>query len=97
MVVNWDNDKNRQLKKERGITFEQVLIAMETGGMLDILDHPNKERYPDQVVFLVRINDYVYAVPTVIKKEEFFLKTIYPSRKYTDLYLSGSRRKKHEN
>ncbi|TAN38778.1 MAG: toxin [Nitrospirae bacterium] len=97
MVVNWDNDKNLQLKKERDITFEQVLIAIETGGLLDILDHPSKEGYPDQVVFLVRVNDYVYAVPTVIKKEEFFLKTIYPSRKYTDLYLPGNRRKKYED
>jgi len=79
VVFNWDNDKNRQLKKERDVTFEQVLIAIETGGMVDILDHPNKKRYPDQVVLLVNINDYVYGVPTVVKKEEFFLKTIYLS------------------
>lgn len=94
MVINWDNDKNRQLKKERSITFEQILVAIESGGMVDVLEHPNKEKYPDQVVILVRINDYVYAVPTVIKKGEFFLKTIYPSRKYTELYPAGKRRNK---
>lgn len=92
MVFSWDNKKNEQLRKDRNISFEQVVIAIDSDNLVDILDHPNKEKYPNQVLILVSINDYVYAVPTVIKEDEFFLKTIYPSRKYTERYLGDKRR-----
>ncbi len=92
MIFNWDNKKNEELKKNRNISFEQVLVAIDSDNLVDILDHPNKERYPNQVLILVSINEYVYAVPTVIKEDEFFLKTIYPSRKYTERYLGDKRR-----
>jgi hypothetical protein len=70
-------------------SFEQIVVAIEAGDIVDIIGHPNKTKYPDQLVILVHIDDYIYAVPTAIKKGEFFLKTIYPSRKYTAQYLSG--------
>lgn len=94
MVFNWDNEKNQWLKKERNISFEQVLIAIESGDIVDILEHPNKKRFTNQILILVAINDYVYAVPAVENDndEEYFLKTIYPSRKYTERYLQGKRR-----
>lgn len=94
MVFNWDNEKNQWLKKERNISFEQVLIAIESGDIVDILEHPNKKRFTNQILILVAINDYVYAVPAVENNndEEYFLKTIYPSRKYTERYLQGKRR-----
>ncbi len=92
MLFRWDNDKNAQLKKERNVSFEQVLVAIESDNLIDILDHPDKEKHPNQVLMLVSINDYVYAVPTVIEKDEFFMKTIYPSRKYTERYLGGKGR-----
>lgn len=94
MVFNWDNEKNQWLKKERNISFEQVLIAIESGDIVDILEHPNKKRFTNQILILVAINDYVYAVPAVKNDndEEYFLKTIYPSRKYTERYLQGKRR-----
>jgi uncharacterized DUF497 family protein len=89
MVFNWDNAKNERLKKARGVSFEQIVVAIEEDDMIDILEHRNSDRYPDQIVILVRLNDYIYAVPAVVKKDEFFLKTIYPSRKYTAVYLSA--------
>ncbi len=92
MLFRWDNDKNVQLKKKRNVSFEQVLVAIEADNLVDILDHPDKEKHPNQVLMLVSINDYVYAVPTVIEKDEFFMKTIYPSRKYTERYLGGKGR-----
>lgn len=94
MVFNWDNEKNQWLKKDRNISFEQVLIAIESGDIVDILEHPNKKRFTNQILILVAINDYVYAVPAVENDndEEYFLKTIYPSRKYTERYLQGKRR-----
>ena len=33
------------------------------------------------------LDDYVYAVPYVEDSEKIFLKTVFPSRKYTKLYL----------
>ena len=96
VVFNWDNKKNRWLKKQRNITYEQIIVAIESNAIVDILEHPNKDRYPDQLLILVNINDYIYAVPTTVEKNEFFLKTIYPSRKYTELYLNSKRSRNYE-
>ena len=93
MVFAWIEEKNDQIKKERKIGFERVVIAIEAGDILDILDHPNKKRYEKQILIIVNIDGYAYVVPTLCNKEEYFLKTIFPSRKYTDTYLPEKRRK----
>jgi len=87
MVFDWDSDKNEWLRKERDISFEQIVVAVESGDLLEVLAHPNQERYGHQIVMLVKIDNYVYAVPTVVQKDVFFMKTAYPSRKYTAMYL----------
>jgi hypothetical protein len=53
----------------------------------DILNHKNQKRYPDQKIYAVEINNYVYLVPFVETEKEIFLKTIIPSRKATKKYL----------
>jgi len=88
MELFWDNQKNRWLKENRNISFESVAVAIESGKILEILEHPNKIRYPNQFLILVNINDYVYVVPAVIQSGGYFLKTIFPGRKYTELYLT---------
>jgi len=88
---SWDNDKNRRLKTERGVSFEQVIFYIERGRLLDIVEHPNPERYAGQRIFIVNINDYAYLVPFVETEREVFLKTIIPSRKATRKYLRGER------
>ena len=93
MVFDWNEEKNNQLKKVRKIGFERVVIAIEAGEVLDILDHPNKERYGKQLLIIVKIDDYAYVIPTVGKDKVYFLKTIFPSRKYTNQYLPEKRRK----
>jgi uncharacterized DUF497 family protein len=85
-IITWEPDKNEWLKKERGVSFEDVLFHIETGDLLDIYDHPNQERYPGQKMYAVAIEEYVYLVPFVESKEEIFLKTIIPSRRATKLY-----------
>lgn len=80
---DWDDEKNEQLIKNRGISFEEVLIAIESGYLLDVIEHSNKAKYPNQRIFIVRIEDYAYLVPFVEDKEKIFLKTIIPSRKAT--------------
>jgi uncharacterized DUF497 family protein len=87
---SWNIEKNEQLKKERGISFEEVVFHIERGQLLDIVEHPNQEKYAGQRIFIVHINDYVYLVPFVEDEQEVFLKTIIPSRKATRKYLRGS-------
>lgn len=83
----WNPEKNDALASDRGITFEEVVVAIESGGLLDILSHPNSTKYPRQKVLVVVFNDYVYLVPYVEEEDYFFLKTIIPSRKATRDYL----------
>ena len=44
----WNPEKNKTLKKERNVGFEDVVFHIEAGDEVDILEHPNKERYPIQ-------------------------------------------------
>ncbi|MGB3613319.1 MAG: BrnT family toxin [Elainellaceae cyanobacterium] len=83
----WNESKNRQLQMERGVSFEQVLQAIEGDRLLDVIRHPNQEKYPAQRIFIVEMNQYVYLVPFVENDEEIFLKTVIPSRKMTKQYL----------
>ena len=83
----WGAEKNEQLKLERGISFEQMVVAVEAGGLLDILAHPNPTKYPNQKVLVVSFDGYVYLVPFVEEIDHFFLKTVIPSRKATRDYL----------
>ena len=87
MIFNWNDEKNQQLKQERGISFERIVIAIEEGALLDVLQHPNQSRYPSQLVLVVAIESYAICVPCIVNVEEYFLKTLFPSRKYTKLYL----------
>jgi hypothetical protein len=85
----WDNEKNEQLKAERNISFEEIVLAIEGGGLLDILRHPNRGKHPNQLVFVIAVEDYAYLVPFVEESEYYFLKTVIPSRKATHEYLKG--------
>jgi uncharacterized DUF497 family protein len=89
-IFAWDPEKNEQLKRERHISFEEVLFHIEAGDILDIFDHPNQERYPGQKIYAVVIEEYVYLVPFAESEEEIFLKTIIPSRKATKHYKGES-------
>ena len=85
---NWDNEKNSKLWQERGISFENIVFAIENGGLIDVIPHPNPGKYPNQTVYVLNIEDYIYLVPFVKEnKNTRFLKTIIPSRKATKQYL----------
>lgn len=83
----WDSIKNKTLMVERGITFEQMTVAIENDGLLDVLKHPNSEKYPNQKLLVVEHDGYVYLIPFVEEDEYYFLKTVIPSRKATRDYL----------
>lgn len=84
----WNPEKNEALRVARGISFESVVVSVESGGLLDILAHPNQSKYPRQRVLVVACDNYVYLVPFVEEEEHFFLKTVIPSRKATRDYLN---------
>ncbi len=85
----WSNEKNQLLKSERNISFEDIVFHIEKKDILDIVEHPNQEKYEGQRVFIVNINNYAYLVPFVESEREIFLKTFIPSRKATRTYLRG--------
>lgn len=86
--LDWSPEKNVKLITERGFSFEDIQIAIEEGGLLEIFPHPNQKKYPDQQFFAVRVQGYVYAVPFVEREDTFFLKTAYPDRKLSKKYQS---------
>jgi uncharacterized DUF497 family protein len=85
-TYRWNEKKNEQLKQSRGISFEDVVLAIESGGLLDVLAHPNPRQYPNQKVLVVAVMEYVYLVPHVEEADHVFLKTVIPSRKATRDY-----------
>ncbi len=86
-LFEWNNEKNDKLKEERGISFEDVLYYIDKGDILDIVLHPQQDKYPDQKMFIIVMENYVYLVPFIETKNLIFLKTIIPSRKATKKYL----------
>lgn len=84
----WNSEKGDLLKAERGISFEAIVVAIETGGLLDVLSHPNAVQYPRQQILVVNYENYAYLVPYIEEDTYLFLKTIIPSRKATRDYLN---------
>jgi uncharacterized DUF497 family protein len=85
-IHEWDSDKNDKLEKERGISFEEIVFYIERGDVLDIIPNPNKKKYPNQKIYVINIDDYIYLVPFIESEDMVFLKTIIPSRKATKKY-----------
>ena len=86
-IFSWNEDKNKWIKHERGVSFEQVVFCIENGKLLDIIKHPNQKKYKGQGFYVVDIDNYVFIIPYVESENGFFLKTVFPSRKYTKMYL----------
>ena len=91
----WNNDRNDELKKDRGISFEDIIYYIEHGKLLAIVEHHNPNKYPDQKIYIIEIENYAYLVPFVESDEEIFLKTIIPSRKATKIYLEADNENKN--
>ncbi|MCX6047181.1 MAG: DUF4258 domain-containing protein [Chloroflexi bacterium] len=84
---DWSEEKNHQLQRERKISFEEVVLAIMNGQLLEVIPHPNPQKYPNQLIYVVDIGEYVYLIPFVQDEQVIFLKTIIPSRKATKQYL----------
>ena len=88
LTFEWDEEKNNLLQSERNISFESIVFALENDKLISIIPSPSP-KHPNQKCFVVNIDEYAYIVPYVDDGEKTFLKTIYPSRKYTKMYLKG--------
>ncbi len=87
-TIRYSLEKNEILKSTRNISFEDIILALENGYLLDDIEHPHKEKYPNQNIFiiLIQIKNYVYLVPYMEDDKSIFLKTIIPSRKMNKKY-----------
>lgn len=86
MIFRWSDEKNELLKNERDVCFEDVVTLINEDKILDIIAHPNREKYPNQNIYILRMQGYVHMVPYVKKGDEIWLKTIIPSRKLNKFY-----------
>ena len=84
----WPSDKNDLLKQERGVCFEDITVAVEAGGLLEIVPHQNPAKYPRQRIMVAEVARYAFLVPFVEMEDHFFLKTIIPSRKATRDFIA---------
>lgn len=83
-MIIWDNNKNQKLKIEREISFEEIAEIILRKEYLDILVNPAR---PDQQIFVITLNNYIYSVPFIIDEQSnIILKTAYPSRKLNQIY-----------
>ena len=85
-MISYGKEKNELLKQSRGIGFEEIISAINSGKILDVYNHPGQANYPQQKIYVVEALDYVYLVPFIRNEEGIFLKTIIPSRKAKKIY-----------
>lgn len=84
---SWSDDKNKLLKQDRGISFEDVVFFLENGGHILTLEHPNRIKYPGQKMYVVDIKGYVFLVPFRETENGIHLITAFPSRKATKEHI----------
>jgi hypothetical protein len=85
--VKYSEEKNIWLKKKREIDFNEVSKIIKRGKIIRVIKYPNKKKYPKQRMFLVSFKNYIFVVPFIEEAGYIFLKTVYPSHKYTKKYL----------
>lgn len=88
MNFRYNETKNDTLIQQRGIGFNEIIDEIGKGGIMGIVEHTNKSKYPNQKIMHVLYMQKIYCVPYVQESDGiFFLKTLYPSRKATKYYL----------
>ncbi len=90
-LIRWNEEKNQLLKITRDLSFEMVEDKILKGDILDIRVHPNQNRYPNQKILIVELNNYICYVPFLENQNEYFLKSIIPSRKLNSEFKKGKK------
>jgi uncharacterized DUF497 family protein len=92
-MIRWNEDKNLELKQNRGISFEEIAETIIYKGYIDILENSSR---PEQMVFVINHNNYTWIVPFILENDDtIFLKTAFPSRKFHKKY--GDKNEQKEN
>jgi len=84
--IEWSKEKNDWLMRERDVSFEEVADKIASKNVISVVPHPNRQKYPHQLVYVIELRKYIYTVPFVEDEKKIFLKTIIPSRKRTKEY-----------
>jgi uncharacterized DUF497 family protein len=77
--LNWNSEKNEILKRERGISFEEIAFLIESGHIIEIEENLGRS---NQKLYILEIDNYAIVAPFVENESEIFLKTAFPSRKH---------------
>ncbi len=91
---DWDKEKNKKLKQDRGVSFEEIVIAIKENRVIKITNHPNRKCYPNQKIFILEIHNYAYLVPFVEDDQKVLFKTIIPNRQATKKYIRKEAKRK---
>ncbi len=78
--LNWNIEKNEILKRERGISFEEIACLIESGQIVTVEKNQGRS---NQSIYILNIENYAFVVPFIETENEISLKTVFPSRKYT--------------
>jgi hypothetical protein len=89
MIYSWDETKNRYLSLNRNMSFERILVTLEEGDILQVLQNPNQYKYQGQKIYILNIDNYAWVVPFRDEAGKRILLTAYPGRKFTAQYLGG--------
>ena len=94
--INFSDTKNKILMKSREIDLKEIVDALITKGAIDIINHPNQDRYPGQKIFIIELCEINYFVPYVESKQEIFLKTAFRCTKWANKFLKKQKEKIYE-
>ena len=89
MGYEFSSEKNEKLISERGVSFPKIIEAINNGKILLNIKHPKQSLYPNQWMYIIEYKNYTYSVPYVLDGDNYFLKTIFPNRKYMNLLKEG--------
>lgn len=90
-IIDFDPEKNAWLRDRRGVCFDDMIPLIAEKNWLDIVQHPNQEKYPGQMLLIAALGGECYVIPFEIDDEgkRVILRTVYPSRKARKHYLEG--------
>ncbi|MEK7544246.1 MAG: hypothetical protein AAB557_05220 [Patescibacteria group bacterium] len=57
----FSSEKNALVKKQHGISFEEVIDALESKKILAAFPHPNHNKYPNQMMMVIEVKGYAYG------------------------------------
>lgn len=85
MEFSWSPEKAELLKSSRGVSFEEVQVTIEAGGLIDVIPNPDPAQ-PNGLMYVVLIREYTWAVPFHEDGDLIVLHTAFPDRRLMRKY-----------